>query len=242
MGKCINLIGQKFGRLTVIKRLENNKHKNAVWLCKCECENFTSATTASLKSGKVKSCGCLKIDQSKLKKENKYNLSGEFGIGYTSKDEEFYFDLEDYDKIKDYCWYISTQGYLVSNISDTKRTCLIMHRLIMEAGNYDIVVDHINHNKKDNRKENLRLVNRRENNWNRNIAIDSLSGRIGVHWDKSRNKWRATLKKDGKNHTLGRFDNLEDAIKAREKAEREYYGEYAFRANKQQQKKAKDGE
>lgn len=237
MGKCIDLIGQKFERLVVTKRLENNKHKNAVWECRCNCGNFTSATTASLKSGKVKSCGCLKIDKSKIKKANKYDLSGAFGIGYTSKDEEFYFDLEDYEKIKNNCWYVSAQGYLVSNISDTERTCLIMHRLIMEAENYDIVVDHINHNKKDNRKENLRLVNRKQNNWNRSIVNNYPSGRTGVHWDKSRNKWVARLKKEGKTHNLGRFENLEDAIKAREKAEKEYYGEYACIYNKEQLKK-----
>ena len=39
------------------------------------------------------------------KKYNKYDLSGEYGIGWTSNtNQEFYFDLEDYDKIKDYCW------------------------------------------------------------------------------------------------------------------------------------------
>ena len=38
-----------------------------------------------------------------FKKYNTYDLSGEYGIGYTSKGEEFYFDLDDYDKIKDYC-------------------------------------------------------------------------------------------------------------------------------------------
>lgn len=240
MGKLINLLGQKFGRLTVIERLENNKYNNARWLCECECGTLTSAITSELKNGKVKSCGCLKIDKLKIGKKNEYNLSGDYGIGYTSKGEEFYFDLEDYNKIKNYCWYISKQGYLVSNCRDGKINSVIMHRIIMNVENYNDVVDHINHNKVDNRKENLRIVSRRENNWNKNIDGKTLSGRVGVHWDKSRSKWIATLKKDGENHTIGRFDNLDDAIKARENAEKEYYGEYAFRAYKQQQKKEKD--
>ena len=42
-----------------------------------------------------------------IPQQNVYDLSGEYGIGYTLKGEEFYFDLEDYDKIKDYCWHIN---------------------------------------------------------------------------------------------------------------------------------------
>ena len=69
MGKLINLLGQKFGRLTVIERLENNKYNNARWLCECECGTLTSAITSELKNGKVKSCGCLKIDKLKIGKK-----------------------------------------------------------------------------------------------------------------------------------------------------------------------------
>ena len=54
------------------------------------------------------------------KKYNTYDLTGEYGIGYTSKDEEFYFDLEDYDKIKDYCWRITMQGYVRAYSPKTK--------------------------------------------------------------------------------------------------------------------------
>ena len=47
------------------------------------------------------------------KKYNKYDLTGKFGIGYTSKGEEFYFDLEDYDKIKNHLWYKDKDGGLI---------------------------------------------------------------------------------------------------------------------------------
>lgn len=57
MGKFIDLTGQKFGRLTVIKRVEN-KGKNTYWLCKCDCGNIKSVRVDSLKNGSIKSCGC----------------------------------------------------------------------------------------------------------------------------------------------------------------------------------------
>lgn len=52
------LEGKRFGKLTVIKRLRSNKKQNVVWLCKCDCGNFTEATTDLLNKGEKLSCGC----------------------------------------------------------------------------------------------------------------------------------------------------------------------------------------
>jgi len=112
MGKVKDLTDQKFERLTVIERDYEKekimKSRNACWKCLCICGNYISVSSNHLKSGNVKSCGCLNSELviNRSKKYNTYNLTGEYGIGYTSKGEEFYFDLEDYDKIKDYCWCI----------------------------------------------------------------------------------------------------------------------------------------
>ena len=58
IGKFVDLTGQKFGRLTVIEVSERKK-KHLYWLCKCECGNVKSVAGSGLKSGKIKSCGCL---------------------------------------------------------------------------------------------------------------------------------------------------------------------------------------
>lgn len=60
MSKSNNLVGRKFGKLLVIKRVENNKHNQAMWECLCECGNRSFASSASLVSGNTKSCGCLR--------------------------------------------------------------------------------------------------------------------------------------------------------------------------------------
>ena len=62
MGKFIDLTGQRFGKLTVIKRIENDKYKNARWLCRCDCGNENKVTTNMLRRGNSKSCGCLSRD------------------------------------------------------------------------------------------------------------------------------------------------------------------------------------
>lgn len=62
MGKLKDLIGQKFGRWTVIARSENNKENRAMWLCRCECGNEKIVVGKDLREGKSLSCGCLKSE------------------------------------------------------------------------------------------------------------------------------------------------------------------------------------
>lgn len=109
MPKFIDLTGKTFGKLTVIKKMDDKVGNHIMWLCKCDCGNVKTIRGSSLTSGESKSCGCVhrggnsrKCNNREQPTVNTYNLSGEYGIGYTSKGKEFYFDLEDYDKIKNY--------------------------------------------------------------------------------------------------------------------------------------------
>ncbi len=58
MGKLINLVGQKFNKLTVIER-DYSQNKRPYWLCKCDCGNIVSVRGDLLRSGNTKACGCL---------------------------------------------------------------------------------------------------------------------------------------------------------------------------------------
>ena len=60
MTKALNLLGQNFGRLTVIERVANDKKGDSCWLCKCECGNETIVKGYRLKNGHTRSCGCAK--------------------------------------------------------------------------------------------------------------------------------------------------------------------------------------
>lgn len=233
MGKLEDLIGQKFGRLTVIKRGPNTKSGNAQWWCKCDCGNpeLTLVAASRLKKGETKSCGCLQKEIASLthKKYNQYDLSGEYGIGYTSTPDsysrnEFYFDLEDYDKIKNYTWSFS-HGYL----RDTKDRSIAMHQIILPTEN-GFVPDHIRGDKSrnDNRKENLRPVTQSQNLMNTKLRKDNTSGVKGVHWRNDTKKWAATIWVNKEFISLGCYINFEDAVKARKEAEEIYFGEYSY--------------
>jgi hypothetical protein len=76
--------------------------------------------------------------------------------------------------------------------------------------------DHINGVTDDNRWANLRPVTRSENNKNKKMPSNNTSGHIGVSWHKSSGKWRAQYVLNNKNHHLGCFSDINDAIAARE--------------------------
>lgn len=233
-----DLTGMKFGNLTVLGQTEDyvspkGQHR-AMWWVICDCGSTDKFITqgSALQSGRTTSCGCQL--KKKLKKYNQYDLSGEYGIGYTLKGEEFWFDLEDYNKIKDYCWSYQN-GYVVAHdINDSTKMCFLHHIIVGKSGND--VVDHINHpktneNKYDNRKQNLRAVTQSQNCMNQHIRSNNTSGIKGVSWSKEKNKWQAKITVNYKQIHLGFFDEdkFEDAVKIRKAAEQKYFGEYNFK-------------
>ncbi len=86
-----------------------------------------------------------------------------------------------------------------------------------------MMLDHINHNKLDNRISNLREVTHKENQRNKRVNIRNTSGHTGVSFDKTCQKYKAQVTVDGKNKHFGYFQNVEDAAKAAKEA-REHYG------------------
>lgn len=83
-------------------------------------------------------------------------------------------------------------------------------------------IDHLNHDRQDNRLINLRVVAHSENGKNQKLRSTNSSGVNGVSWSKDRGKWVAQMVADSKPMMLGRFANFEDAVVARKSAERKY--------------------
>lgn len=138
--KFIDLVQQKFGRLIVIKRVDNNKHGQSVWLCKCDCGKEKIVFGYNLKSGHTKSCGCLSIEktgerftthgQSKTRTydswynmvqrctnpdDKNYHNYGGRGITVCKRWMKFIHFLEDMSE--------APEGYQIDRIDNNKRYC-----------------------------------------------------------------------------------------------------------------------
>ncbi|WP_321389033.1 hypothetical protein [uncultured Enterococcus sp.] len=153
--QIIDLTGKEFTRLTV-ESFAYSKKGNAFWFCDCQCGKRKIVSAANLKSGNVKSCGCLAIENGK-KHADQLHTKNVLERAKASKRKSDGID-----------------GTMASSLT-------------------------------------------------RSLSKRNKSGKKGVVWVDSRKKWQADITIKGKKKFLGRYDNLEDAIKAREQAEKEYF-------------------
>jgi len=124
-------------------------------------------------------------------------------------------------------WYCDKDGYLVSSyFYGGVRRFVRFHRIVMHALPNQFV-DHINRNKADNRKQNLRCCERRENGRNHGLYSSNTSGVAGVYFDNERSKWVASITYNSRRLFIGRFAEKDDAIKARLQKEMELFKEFA---------------
>lgn len=133
-------------------------------------------------------------------------------------------DEDVFEKIKNQKWGFVRTGYAQKRIN---YRLVYLHRLVMGLEHRDgKIVDHINGNRLDNRKENLRICTIPENARNC-ISRRSKHGFKGVQKNKKRNKFQAVIRINRKEKWLGYFNTPEDAARAYDCAAKELHGEFA---------------
>ena len=146
------------------------------------------------------------------------------------------FDDDDFDLVMQFKWSLSRKGYAQARVPAKLKSKYnvkgihLQRLLLWDKAQDGWIVDHINGNKLDNRRENLRLVTMSQSNMNRGLIHFERRQSIfskykGVWWD--RNKWRAAITVAGKKIYLGRFFDENEAALAYNKAALLYHGEFA---------------
>lgn len=152
-----DLVGKTFDNLLVLEKVNYSSigHKTS-FLCKCLlCGDEKVRKRSTIIDSKRKHCNCQRKNKQHIGDRllNKYDLSNNYGVGYIKGGEAFYFDLEDYDKIKNYTWRLFKGRILASNLG----TSIYINNFLSEVGSNQTCI-YLNGNNFDNRKNNLIVV------------------------------------------------------------------------------------
>lgn len=140
-------------------------------------------------------------------------------------------DDEDFEWLNQWKWnYDNTTGYARRvQLIACKQITIYLHRYLMNVKK-GLYTDHINGDKLNNCKSNLRICSQFINILNRNkLNKNNTSGFKGVSWNKLRNKWHVGIWLKRKNIHIGYFDNIVRAAKAYDLASIKYHGEFGRR-------------
>ena len=233
-----DITGLRFGRLVVLKKTAIKSHRKSdgdgyLWECQCDCGEMCYYTRYALITPHgVRSCGCLYFDSRYMISKHycEYDLDTfDFGIGYCNNGTHFFFDKEDYEKIREYSWWYDGRYVCAHSLKKDKYTTKILrlHRVVMNIGDREnIEVDHKNLVRYDCRKINLRKATTSENSRNKDYSCLSPTGIVGVR--KENSKWLASIVVNRETIRIGLYKTIEDAAEARLEAEIKYFGEFRY--------------
>ncbi|RWQ72537.1 HNH endonuclease [Bacillus cereus] len=138
-------------------------------------------------------------------------------------------DDDDYEKLSKHRWFANNHGYALRTYMESRRQYkAFMHREIIDVP-ADMVTDHINRDKLDNRKSNLRIATRAQNNYNvptRQKQTTSIYK--GVTWSNRDQKWQSSIVMNGKKNHLGYFSDETFAARVYDYFAYKMYGEFAY--------------
>jgi hypothetical protein len=155
-------------------------------------------------------------------------------IIFTFAGKQILVDDEDYAELAKYTWRVNARGYAQRTIKERGcQTVIQMHRQILGLHTGDArLVDHINRNKLDNRRSNLRACTKAQNGWNQGPQRTNTTGFKGVNQMPS-GRFAAQIRYLGQKHHLGSFDTAEEAHEVYCLAADMLHGEFANHGTKE---------
>lgn len=203
----LDMVGMRFGKLTVLKEAYTRKSKH-YWLCRCDCGNEKIVEEYHLKSGRTKSCGCLR--KQKLR-ERRISLVGErYGrlvvLGPACADDGSVIGWECQCDCGKRC--VCKKGNLRSGMT---KSCGCIR----------------DEQRRENMKNAIHFVDGTcvERIANRKTFSNNTTGHRGVY-RRNNGSWRASIGFQGKMHYLGTFSCYDDAVTARLEAEKRFYDQF----------------
>lgn len=212
-GEYIDITGKVYGKLTV-ESFAGFAGRETLWNCICSCGNETTVRKGNLRSGTTRSCGCLVFENQPrpmkgLSGTKEYRAWKNAIDRCTNPNHKSYVNYGGRGITVDESW-LGNEGFF---------------RFYADLGPAPegFMLERVDNNKGYS-ADNCIWADRSKQAYNQRIRTTNKSGRTGVSWSSTANKWVSQITYNNTNMNLGFFESFEDAVKAREEAELKYFG------------------
>ncbi len=214
-----DLEGCVFGELTVLWKHKRSNNGGASWVCRCSCGHLDIISGNRLMSGHKTRCSYCNM--------GRYSFHDDYLTTQCvlPNGDSFFIDTADFPLVSRYKWSRMKNGYFKASLGSREKGHVLLHRLLMNPPD-DMVVDHINGDKSNCKRSNLRICTQAENSRNASLNKNNICGYKGVYFDPRRKRWYSRIHM-GRTHSLGGFETAEDAALAYDVAAEALHGDFA---------------
>lgn len=197
-----NIVGKKYAHFDVLKEIPRKANGVRRFLCKCRfCGNISIKTKGQIERRKIMRCEHCPPDYH-------FSVNGNTAVGILPDGSEFTVDAADVERVSQMRWSRHSSGYIVSDGCRGKFRRIRLHEFLLNPrGIPNIIIDHVNRNKLDCRRSNLRFVTPQQNCMNKSLSRNNKTGYAGVFFDNSMGCYRAKIGINDQRISLGRSDN-----------------------------------
>lgn len=225
LARRIELVGKIVNNWEVICEAGKDKHDAIHYLCRCVCCGSEQVKTGSAIRRRKKMAGCRSCFP-----DYRFRTDGKDAVGTLDDGTEFTIDAEMIPKVSSVRWVRSKgrcPGYIISGYG---QSTIYLHRLVLGVQGSERV-DHVNRDKADCRRANLRLCTTQQNNWNKSLQRNNTTGYVGVSYIQSKSAYTARIGYNNCDLRLGQYRDIERAAQAHNIAAAFLFGEYAGHVN-----------
>ena len=194
-----DLAGRTINGWEILKKVDRvNGQVSFLCRCtKCGIESVHSAST--IRWSRTQRCR-------QCARDYQFSIVGEIAIGYLFDGSEFLIDAEDVDKVRQMTWRVNAEGY-ISHPNRPKKGNTLLHRMLAGVNDPKVMVDHINRNRMDCRKSNLRIITPFGNSCNHKLFETNKTGYTGVYYSRRSGRYEVKVGYNHKRIRLGSSPN-----------------------------------